>query len=185
MKRFVAVAIIALVVPLAAQAGAPPISGSVQNFTPLDAPRPVPTTPMLARDGDDATLERFDGKFLVLNFWATFCGPCRREMPTLDTLNAKYGDELTVALVSQDRNGFMQTDRFLKRLKIDIPENFIDQGLKLSRAMGVVSLPTTMLIDAEGREVGRIIGYADWDSPEALALIRHYLDAAETDGGAS
>ena len=171
--------------PLDLQAGAnadsgPPIEGQVQNYEPLDAPLAFPDVTVLAQEDGPVTLDRFKGKFVVLNFWATWCGPCIRELPSLDRLNTELGGEKAqVVLISQDRGGFKQTDRFLKKLKVDFPDNFIDERLKLSRAIGVVSLPTTILIDADGMEVGRLIGAAEWDSPEALELVNWYIDKAD------
>ena len=155
--------------------GEPPIEGIVQNFIPLDKPLPAPSTPVVSKDEGPITLDRFQGKFIVLNFWATWCGPCIRELPSLHRLNAQFaGDDFAVVLISQDRGGFKQTDRFLKKLKIDIPDAFIDEKLKFSRAIAVRSLPTTILLGPDGNEVGRLVGSAEWDEPEAVALIDYY-----------
>jgi len=183
---FTAAAALALVIwaPLASNTAAradsgPPIAGQVQNYGPLDAPLAVPEVTVLAKDDGPVTLDRFKGKFVVLNFWATWCGPCIRELPSLQRLNEALGGETAqVVLISQDRGGFKQTDRFLKKLKVDFPDNFIDERLKFSRAIGVVSLPTTILIGPDGMEVGRLVGSAEWDSPEALDLVNWYIDKA-------
>jgi len=183
---FTAAAALALVIwaPLASNTAAradsgPPIAGQVQNYEPLDAPLAVPEVTVLAKDDGPVTLDRFKGKFVVLNFWATWCGPCIRELPSLQRLNEALGGETAqVVLISQDRGGFKQTDRFLKKLKVDFPDNFIDERLKFSRAIGVVSLPTTILIGPDGMEVGRLVGSAEWDSPEALDLVNWYIDKA-------
>ena len=170
-----AAAVIAVTMPANADHGEAPIEGIVQNFFELDKPVAAPPTPVVSKDEGPITLDRFRGKFVVLNFWATWCGPCIRELPSLNRLNAKFaGDNFAVVLISQDRGGFKQTDRFLKKLKIDIPDAFIDEKLKYSRAIGVRSLPTTILIDPDGNEVGRLTGSAEWDEPEAIALIDFY-----------
>ena len=181
---FTITAALALVIwaPLGAIAGAdadsgPPIEGQVQNYEPLDPPLAVPDVTVLAQKDGPITLDRFKGKFVVLNFWATWCGPCIRELPSLERLNTELGGEnAQVVLISQDRGGFKQTDRFLKKLKVDFPDNFIDERLKFSRAIGVVSLPTTILIGPDGMELGRLVGTAEWDSREALNLINWYID---------
>ena len=188
MKVFLFTTVVALALvmwaPLGLQTSAnadsgPPIAGQVQNYEPLDAPLPVPDVTVLAQKDGPITLDRFKGKFVVLNFWATWCGPCLRELPSLERLNTELGGEKAqVVLISQDRGGFKQTDRFLKKLKVDFPDNFVDERLKFSRAIGVVSLPTTILIDPDGMEVGRLVGSAEWDSPEALELINWYIDRA-------
>ena len=126
-----------------------------------------------------ALIESPHPRHRVVNFWATWCGPCIRELPSLARLNTALGGETAqVVLVSQDRGGFKQTDRFLKKLQVDFPDSFIDERLKFSRAIGVVSLPTTILIGPDGKEVGRLVGHAEWDSPEALALIDWYRNGA-------
>jgi thiol-disulfide isomerase/thioredoxin len=180
-----AAAVIAVAMPANADHGEAPIEGIVQNFFELDKPVAAPPTPVVSKDEGPITLDRFQGKFVVLNFWATWCGPCIRELPSLNRLNAQFaGDDFAVVLISQDRGGFKQTDRFLKKLKIDIPDAFIDEKLKFSRAIAVRSLPTTILIGPDGNEVGRLTGSAEWDEPEAIALIdfyrAHFKKPAET-----
>lgn len=170
-----AVAVIAAAMPANAGDGEAPIIGIVQNFIPLDKPLPAPPTPVVSKDEGPITLDRFQGKFIVLNFWATWCGPCIRELPSLNRLNAQFaGDDFAVVLISQDRGGFKQTDRFLKKLKVDIADNFIDEKLKFSRAIAVRSLPTTIFLGPDGKEIGRLVGSAEWDEPEAVALIDYY-----------
>jgi len=170
-----AVAVFAAALPANAGNGEPPIEGIVQNFIPLDKPLPAPSTPVVSKDEGPITLDRFQGKFVVLNFWATWCDPCIRELPSLHRLNAQFaGDDFAVVLISQDRGGFKQTGRFLKKLKVDIADNFIDEKLKFSRAIAVRSLPTTIFLGPDGNEIGRLIGSAEWDEPEAIALIDYY-----------
>ena len=155
----------------------PPIEGQVQNYEAFPEPIETSDVTVLTKDGGKTTLEQFKGKFVVLNFWATWCGPCIRELPSLERLDAALPDDKAqVVLVSQDRGGFKQTERFLNRLNVNFPDNFVDERLKFSRSIGVVSLPTTILIAPDGKEVGRLVGTAEWDSPEALALVNWYLD---------
>ncbi len=163
--------------PAAARDAAPPIAGAVQNFTPAESLRPVPAIPFIALDGTEHTLADFRGRVVALNFWATWCGPCIREMPSLDRLQAALGgDDFTVVLMSQDRNGETLVPPFLARLGLEHLTSYLDPTFPLFRAMGGRGLPTTILIDADGNEIGRIAGAAEWDTPEALALIRYYLD---------
>lgn len=182
MKGFLCIALGAIVLgtgladPVLAESG-PPIEGEIQNFEAFSEPLETTDVTVLTKDGGTTTLEQFRGKFVVLNFWATWCGPCIRELPSLERLNAALPDDKArVVLVSQDRGGFKQTERFLKKLDVEFPDNFVDERLRFSRALGVVSLPTTILIAPDGREVGRLVGAAEWDSPEALALMNWYLD---------
>jgi thiol-disulfide isomerase/thioredoxin len=154
-----------------------PIGGQVQNYEEFPEPLKTTDVAVLTRDGGRITLEKFKGKLVVLNFWATWCAPCLRELPSLERLDAALPDgEAQVVLISQDRGGFKQIDRFLKKLDVNFPNNFVDERLKFSRAIGVVSLPTTVLIAPDGKEVGRLVGSIEWDSPEAIALVNWYLD---------
>lgn len=185
MKVFLFAAVSALTLVFAVSGTAtadsgPPIEGQMLNYEPLKERLGTPDVTVLSKADGPVTLDQFKGKFVVLNFWATWCGPCIRELPSLERLNTELGGEKAqVVLISQDRGGFKQTDRFLKKLKVDFPDNFIDERLKFSRAIGVVSLPTTILIGPDGKEVGRLVGAAEWDSPEALALVNWYLDEAD------
>jgi len=156
--------------------GKPPIKGIVNNFIELRRPAPAPITPLLSRNQGQINLESFHGKFVLLNFWATWCVPCVRELPSLSRLNAQLSDKnFQVVLVSQDRAGFKQTDTFIEEHKIDIPQAFIDNKLKYSRAMDINSIPTTILIGTDGVEIGRLVGSIEWDHKEAIALINYYL----------
>ena len=164
--------------------GKPPIKGIVNNFIELSRPAPAPISPLLSKDQGQITLESFHGKFVLLNFWATWCVPCVRELPSLSRLNDHFSDEnFQVVLVSQDRAGFKQTDKFIEKHKIDIPQAFIDNKLKYSRAMEIISIPTTILIGTDGAEIGRLVGSIEWDHPEAIALINYYLKHEIKDKG--
>ncbi len=171
------VALVAAAVGLiAARDAAPPIAGTVVNFTPAETPRPVPETRFTDLAGRPHTLAHIRGRVVALNLWATWCGPCIREMPSLDRLQAELGGEdFTVVLMSQDRLGAEQVEPFLARLGIGLTSQ-LDPKMALFRALGGRGLPTTILIDARGIELGRLEGAAEWDRPEALALIRYYLD---------
>lgn len=161
---------------IAARDAAPPIAGTVVNFNPAETPRPVPETGFTDLAGEARTLAHFRGRVVALNFWATWCGPCIREMPSLDRLQAALGgDGFTVVLMSQDRRGAEQVEPFLAKLDIGLTSQ-LDPKMALFRALGGRSLPTTILIDARGNELGRLVGPAEWDRPEALALIRYYLE---------
>lgn len=161
-----------------ARAESPPISGSVQNFIVHEEPLAAPDTVFFSQNDGDKTLADLQGRVTLVNFWATWCGPCVRELPSIQHLqDSMGGDDFTVALVSQDRDGWKRIVPFLKRLKITGPASYLDKKLKLSRALGVSSLPVSLLLDADGNEVGRVVGAAEWDTPEAAALIQHYVDA--------
>ncbi len=159
-----------------------PTGGGIlaENFTWLTAPNPAPVTPITTADGQETTLAAFQGRVVLLNFWATWCAPCIREMPSLDRLQAKLkGEGLVVVAVSEDFAGLDLVGPFFERLKLENLAIFLDSDGALSKAFGIAGLPTTLLIDREGRVVGGLEGPAEWDSGEAVALIRHYLQHPE------
>ncbi len=157
----------------------PALAGSVANFTLNDTPSPAPGVDFMA-DGKPTSLANFRGRVVLLNFWATWCGPCIAEMPSLDRLEAALGgDSFIVVALSQDRSPAV-IPPFFDQLGIRHLARYHDPGGALARAFAVNGLPTTVLIDREGRVVGRIIGPAEWDSAAAKALIRHFLRGAAT-----
>ncbi len=163
---------------LAPGGASPPLEGVfATNFTLLDRPVPAPLERFQDLQGNPAKLADFTGRVVVLNFWETWCAPCLREMPSLDRLQAALGDEgVAVLAISLDRRGKDVVVPYLNKNDLTRLAVFLDPKSVLSRAFGVQGLPTTYLIDAENRIVGAIQGPAEWDSPEALALVRHYLD---------
>ena len=129
------------------------------------------------------SLAAFRGKVVVLNFWATWCAPCRREMPDLDHLQATYGGaDFAVVALSADRKGPTVIPPFYKEAGVRHLAVYNDKSMKSNRAFRVIGLPTTVLLDRQGREVGRLIGPAEWAAPEALRLIEHLIAEPAADG---
>ena len=154
----------------------PPLDGWMQQFTLNDPPLPVPDTAIRNGDGKPMRLADFKGRVVLVNFWATWCAPCIREMPSLDRLQAAMGsDAFTVLAVNEDRNGAKVAAPFLKKLGIEHLGVNLDDKMALARALGVRGLPASFLIDRNGRVVGALNGIAEWDSDEAKALIRFYV----------
>jgi thiol-disulfide isomerase/thioredoxin len=164
--------------------GQPPLQGGFKdNFNLLEPLVPAPQTGFSDADGQEVTLAAFEGKVVLLNFWATWCAPCVREMPALDRLQDVLGGQgLAVVAVSQDRRGLDAVAPFFKERGLEHLKIYLDPRGKFSREFGLGGLPTTLLIDRQGRLVGGLEGPAEWDSEEALALIRYYLDEAKDAG---
>ena len=136
-------------------------------------PEQVSDTAFLDRDGTEHRLTDYAGKAVLLNFWAVWCVPCKEEMPALDRLQAELGGEdFQVVTIATGRNSEAGIDRFFEEEGIENLPYFTDARMALARSMGVVGLPVTVLIDREGREVARVIGEEEWDSPAAMDLIR-------------
>lgn len=154
----------------------PPRTGAMTNFILSKAPAPAPGASFTDANGAVRTLADYRDKVVLLNFWATWCGPCVREMPSLDRLQAKLGgDAFTVLALSEDRRGWEVMAPFLTRLNLPSLPAFHDTQGDLMRAYAVPGLPTTILLGRDGREIGRLVGAAEWDSDEAVALIGSYL----------
>jgi thiol-disulfide isomerase/thioredoxin len=152
-----------------------PLPAQAFNFAPSE-PKPAPESSVFDREGTVRTLEDYRGKVVVLNHWATWCAPCRREMPALDRLQAQLGDEgLLVMPLSMDRGGLDQIQEFYDEVGLPALGIYHDPKAAAGRAFGALGLPTTIVIDREGREVGRLLGPAEWDSEEAVSLVRTVL----------
>jgi thiol-disulfide isomerase/thioredoxin len=152
-----------------------PLPAAAFNFAPSE-PKPVPELSFQDAQGNLVSLEDFRGQLVVLNLWATWCAPCRREMPSLDRLQARYGDErLQVVALSIDRGELAQIEAFYDEVGIQHLKIYRDPKATVSRALGAFGLPTTVVIDQQGREVGRLLGPAEWDSEAAIAVLEALL----------
>lgn len=131
---------------------------------------PAPDVAFSAPDGKQAHLADFKGKPLLVNLWASWCAPCVKELPTLDRL--ARGDSVKVIAISQDSGPHASVVAFLGAHKIGLLEPYQDAGMAFSGALGPETvLPTSILYDAQGREVWRYVGDQDWTSPEAAKLL--------------
>lgn len=126
----------------------------------------APTLAFTAPDGGKTTLAAFKGKPLLLNLWATWCAPCVREMPALDRLAQREGERLQVLTVSQDLEGAAKVTPYFAKAGFKALKPYLDPDVGLSVHYGV-NLPTTILYDAQGREVWRVAGDMDWDGETA------------------
>ena len=120
--------------------------------------------------GEPATIADFQGKPVLVNLWATWCGPCVVEMPSLDALAAR-DPGIHVLALSQDMNGQEKVDAFFAERKFAKLEPYIDAELSMMSALKVDTLPTTILYDAKGREIWRMTGREDWTGRRAAALL--------------
>lgn len=131
----------------------------------------APATGFEDPSGEQVTLADFRGKPLLVNLWATWCAPCIKEMPTLDALAAREGDRLNVLTISEDRDGRDKVEAFFDEHGFKSIDSYLDPEMALLADMQIHTLPTTILYDAEGREVWRIIGTTDWTGQKAAGLI--------------
>jgi thiol-disulfide isomerase/thioredoxin len=148
------------------------------EFSLLDPPRPAPELGFTSRDGTPRRLADFRGRVVLVNLWATWCGPCVEEMPSLDRLQAKLGTALTVLAISEDRPGESVVAPFLEKLKLGHLAVYLDPKNGALKAFGVQGLPTSFLIGRDGRMRAMLEGSTDWDTPAMIARLRSYIDAA-------
>jgi len=142
-----------------------------------ETPRELPEVSFTDGKGRAMTLSAFEGKVILLNIWATWCVPCRGEMPTLDNLEAKLGGpDFQVVALSIDQGGIPVVGDFYEELGLQNLRIYVDSEMRAPPLLGVVGIPGTLLIDREGREFGRKLGPAEWDSEEVVAEIRRYLE---------
>lgn len=160
--------------PLPSGPGANPLSvGEMAKFVFKKSPEPLPEFVFLDATGKERTLKDWRGRVVLLNIWATWCLPCRKEMPDLEKLQAELGsDKFEVVAISADRGGLEASKKFLDQIKVTKLALYADPTARVATTLKVIGMPATLLIDAEGREIGRMLGPADWHSQEAKALVR-------------
>lgn len=158
--------------PAAAGGEAAALAGFVRK-SPGEA---IADVAFLDRDGKDLRLSSFKGRVILLNLWATWCAPCRKEMPSLDRLQKELGsDAFEVVALAVDRTGLEAAGKFLAETKVTSLKLYADPTTRSGSALKAVGMPTTILIDKEGREIGRLSGPAEWDSQAAKELINSVL----------
>jgi len=148
-----------------------------QGFALHDEPQPVVNVRFVLEDGTRKDMESLRGKVLLVNVWATWCVPCREEMPTLDALQATLGGEdFEVVALSIDRAGTQVVRRFYDEYGVKNLKTYVDKTMLSATALRTVGLPTTILIDRQGQELGRLVGPAEWDDPEMIAFLKGFIE---------
>ena len=154
--------------------------GEVAAFAPNSAPRRATDISFADGNGKQVALQDFRGRLVLINLWATWCVPCRKEMPVLDELQRKLGGpDFAVLAINLDQRDRERPRKFLSEINVkslayyEDPSTNVFQKLKAAgRAPG---LPSTILVDRDGCELGFMPGPAEWASEDALALIRAAL----------
>ncbi len=149
----------------------------VLNVVAHDRARAVPAFKFLDIDGNYLSLKSFRGKIVALHFWATWCIPCREELPTVDALQDRLGGEdFTFVPLSVDRAGASLVRRYYADHGIKHLPVYIDEGMNAAQAMLVNGIPYTILLNREGKEISRILGDRNWTAPDAIALMRKLIE---------
>ena len=151
--------------------------GDMKKLVIHSAPKPTPSVAfMLADNAGEATLEAYRGKYVLLNFWATWCAPCRKEMPQLSELQETFGgDSFEVLTIATGRNSPTGIQKFFDEINVTNLPRHQDPKQALASQMAIFGLPITVLIDPDGFEVARLRGDADWASDTAKSIIAAVL----------
>lgn len=127
--------------------------------------------------GEVLSLKNFKGRIVLLNFWATWCLPCIKELPSMERLQTKFKeDDFTIIAISLDRGGKSVAARLLRRLKLKKLTLYTDKENKSAQKLGVKFMPTTFIFDRESRKLGKLQGGIEWDSTNAEALIKYFIN---------
>ena len=152
-------------------------SDAMQGFSRLTDTPPVPLVDMLDEAGNTVTFEKFRGKVVVLNLWATWCPPCIREMPDLDALQRDYQDrDFLVVPVASGKQGREEPAEFLRARGLTALTTYYDPRSNFLRTFDLETLPTTFVIDRQGRMRGGVVGMVDWHSDRAKAVVEALLN---------
>jgi thiol-disulfide isomerase/thioredoxin len=151
--------------PVAAEAAR---AGDMRKLVIHAAPQPFPAAELLGLDDSPRSLDDWRGQWVVVNFWATWCAPCRHEMPSLDALAASGQP---VVAIATGRNPVPAIRRFWEETGITHLPALRDPGSALARRIGILGLPVTVILNPDGQEVARLTGDADWSTPEVRAVL--------------
>ena len=184
MRRAQAIAAFAGVAIAAAAAGIYVHEWNVRHsplpFARAAAPKALPELQLEDAQGRKRTLADFRGKVVLLNVWATWCTPCREEMPALDRLQARLGGPaFQVVAISVDQQGPAIAQRFYREIGVKSLDFYIDPSARAAFQLDAKGLPVSILIDRQGREIGRQLGAAAWDSAEVVEELRRRITRAE------
>ena len=139
-------------------------------------PAELPELRFVDRGGRSLSLRDFAGRPILLNLWATWCVPCRKEMPSLDRLQAKFDpSRFLVLTLSVDRGGVPTVEHFYQELGLKSLGVYVDQSSSALQDLRAQGLPITLLVNEQGQEIGRKIGPAEWDSPQIVSVLRERL----------
>jgi thiol-disulfide isomerase/thioredoxin len=164
--------LMATAVPLQFAAAQEPMKGFVLH----DTPKPLGAIEFADANGRPRSLADFTGRVVLLNVWATWCGPCRKEMPTLDRLQGELGGaDFEIVPLSIDRGGLETIRAFYAEIGVRNLAIYTDPSGRALRTLSAVGLPTTLIVNRAGQEVGRALGPAEWDAPEIVALLRSII----------
>ena len=153
------------------------VDGSaILNLVVTDGPIEPPPIAFTDEVGEELTLADYKGTPVAVHFWATWCFPCRAEMPTMDALQRELGDDLIILPLSLDRDGAALVRNYYNDHDLVTLPVMIDEKMAAGRTLRVHGIPATVFINAEGAEVARVLGDRDWSDPDVIELVRHIVE---------
>jgi len=151
-------------------------TGALAAFLVKTERKPLPDIEFFDGSGEAVKISQWKGRVVLINLWATWCAPCRKEMPALAELQARLGSkDFEVVAVSIDRKGIEASSAFLKETGAEALKLYVEPSSRILNELQALGLPATVLLDRQGREIGRLLGPAEWNSPEAINLIQAAL----------
>ncbi|MEM0977930.1 MAG: TlpA disulfide reductase family protein [Pseudomonadota bacterium] len=178
LVRFVMVALLYLGLGAGANAMELTPPAALKGMMIHDTPQPLIEAKFEAPDGTLMTLADIDAPLTVFNFWATWCAPCVHEMPFLSAMRDASGDDFEVITVATGRNTEAGLNRFYDTTGITNLPTYRDAKQDLASAAAVLGLPVTLILNADGREIARFQGDADWSDPEVIEWVRSLATGA-------
>ena len=149
---------------------------AILNLVVTDGPIEPPPIAFTDEAGEELSLADFRGTPVAVHFWATWCFPCRAEMPTMDALQRELGDELVILPLSLDRDGAPLVRKYDDDHDLITLPVMIDEKMNAGRTLRVHGVPATVFINADGAEVARVLGDRDWSDPDVIELVRHIIE---------
>lgn len=151
--------------------------GDMKKLSFHSEPKPVSEASYTMEDGSSGSLADYMGKIAVVNFWATWCAPCRKEMPMLSELQTELGGEdFDVVTIATGRNPPPAMKTFFDEIGVSNLPLHRDPKMQISREMGILGLPITIILNRDGQEIARMQGDAHWNSDSAKAILRALID---------
>ncbi len=157
--------------------GGPELVGNMAQFQPAKTLLVPPDISWSTLDGKPVALRDFKGKVVLLNYWATWCGPCMFELPGINRLQQTMAsDKFTVVAINIDRNGTDVAEPKARELGLSALKLYVDPKQLSPRKLGMRGMPSTYLFDTKGRQIGKLEGGAEWDAPESVALLKYFIE---------
>ena len=149
---------------------------AILNLVVTDGPMEPPAISFTDEAGETLSLADYRGTPVAVHFWATWCFPCRAELPTMDALQREFGDTLVILPLSLDRDGAALVRNYYEDHDLTTLPVMIDEKMAAGRALRVHGIPATIFVNGEGAEVARVLGDRDWSDPDVIELVRHIIE---------